>query len=163
MLISIIAAMAENRVIGRHNALPWDIPEDRKRFREITLGHPVIMGRKTYESLAGPLQGRKNIIVTRQRGYRAEGCSIAFDLASALRMAGGAEETFICGGGEIYREALQLAERIYLTVIHRSYPGDVFFPDLPPDFVTSSREDVDGDPSYSFLVYDRKHSKRYSR
>ena len=158
MVISLIAAMAENRVIGRDNAIPWDIPADRKRFRALTLGHPVIMGRKTFESLAAPLEGRKNIVVTRQMDYRAEGCLIAHDLPSALVMAGEADELFICGGGEIYREALPIADRIYLTIVHGSFAGDTFFPEIPELFVEVEREMVDDPLPYSFVLYEKKSS-----
>ncbi|WP_243372489.1 dihydrofolate reductase [Geotalea sp. SG265] len=152
MIISLIAAMAENRVIGSHNALPWDLPADRKRFKALTLGHPVIMGRKTYESIGRPLPGRKNIVVTGQRGYRAEGCLIAHSLAEAIDLAGDGDEAFICGGGDLYRQALPLADRIYLTVIHRDYEGDVFFPQIPEAFAKVESVTVDNVPSYTFLL-----------
>src|ERR1039458_8998619 len=100
MVISIIAAMAENRVIGREGVIPWDIPEDRRRFRELTMGRPVIMGRKTLESIGGTLHGRVNIILSRKPGYTAPGCIVKHDLKSALGSAGDAEEVFICGGSE---------------------------------------------------------------
>lgn len=158
MVISLIAAMAENRVIGRNNTIPWDIPADRKRFRALTLGHPVIMGRKTFESLAGPLPGRKNIIITRQMDYRAEGCFIAHDLASALAMAGETDELFICGGGEIYRQALPIADRIYLTIIHSRFDGDTRFPEIPEQFVEVGRETVEDAIPYSFVLYDKRPS-----
>ena len=158
MIISLIAAMAENRVIGRNNTIPWDLPADRKRFRALTLGHPVIMGRKTFESLAGPLPGRKNIVITRQMDYRAEGCFIAHDLASAVAMAGEADELFICGGGEIYRQALPIADRIYLTIIHSQFDGDTRFPEIPEQFVEVGRETVEDAVPYSFVLYDKRPS-----
>ena len=158
MVISLIAAMAENRVIGRGNAIPWDIPADRKRFRALTLGHPVVMGRKTLESLPSPLEGRKNIVVTRQMDYRAEGCIVAHDLPSALAMAGEAGELFICGGGEIYREALPIADRIYLTIVHGTFAGDTLFPEIPERFVEVERERVEDAVPYSFVLYEKMAS-----
>ena len=156
MIISLIAAMAENRTIGRNNAMPWHIPADLKRFRELTLGHPVIMGRKTFESMGAPLPGRDNIIVTRQPDFHAEGCTVAHDLASALALASEADEVFICGGGEIYRQALPFADRIYLTIIHRDYAGDRLFPDIPDDFVEVERQTVTAAVPYSFVLFCRK-------
>ena len=158
MIISLIAAMAENRVIGRDNAIPWDLPADRKRFRELTLGHPVIMGRKTFESLAGPLPGRKNIIITRQTDYRPQGCSVAHNLAAALALAGEADEVFICGGGEVYREALPIADRIYLTIIHRAFAGDSRFPEIPGQFVEVERKTVTDDVAYSFVFFSKREA-----
>lgn len=155
MIISLIAAMAENRVIGSHNTIPWDLPADRKRFRELTMGHAVIMGRKTFESLPAPLAGRKTIIITRQKDYQANGSYIAHDLPSALELAAGTEEVFICGGGDIYRQSLPLARRVYLTIIHRNYAGDTFFPELPADFVMASKETIENDPAFSFVLFTR--------
>lgn len=152
MIISLIAAMSENRVIGDKNTIPWDLPADRKRFRSLTLGHPVIMGRKTFESIGLPLDGRKNIIVTRQKDYQARGCLVAHDLPAAIKLAGNAEEIFICGGGDIYHQALPLANRIYLTVIHQVYEGDTYFPTITEEFVEVESNTVDNLPSYTFLL-----------
>lgn len=156
MVISLIAAMAENRVIGKNSTIPWDIPADRKRFKALTLGHPVIMGRKTFESLAGPLPGRKNIVISRQSDYRATGCFIAHDLAAAVALAGETDELFICGGGEIYRQALPIADRIYLTIIHSSFDGDTLFPEIPEQFVEVGRETVENAVPFSFVLYDKR-------
>jgi dihydrofolate reductase len=144
--------MAENRVIGKNNTIPWDLPADRQRFRSLTMGHPVIMGRKTYESIGFPLEGRTNIVITRQKNFQAKGCLIAHDLRSALDLAGNADEVFICGGGDLYRQALPLANRIYLTIIHRDQEGDVFFPHIPVGFTEVERVTMDGIPSYTFLL-----------
>src|SRR5512141_435338 len=103
MIVSIIVAMAENRVIGRGGGIPWNIPDDRRRFRELTMGHPVIMGRKTFESIGRPLSGRRNIILSRQPDYRGEGCCVVHSLEDALSVSAGADEVFICGGEELYR------------------------------------------------------------
>jgi dihydrofolate reductase len=155
MIISLIAAMAENRVIGKGRSIPWDLPDDRKRFREITWGHPVIMGRKTFESLGVPLPGRKNIVLTRDRNYRPDGCLTAHDLESALEQATGEEEVFICGGSGVYRETMDMAHRIYLTVIHRMIDGDVLFPEISADFAEVGREFVPEPIPHTFLVYRR--------
>jgi dihydrofolate reductase len=157
MIISIIAAMAENRVIGWQGAIPWDIPEDRRRFRELTMGHPVIMGRKTFESIGRLLPGRTTIVLTRQQGFRAAGCIVANGLAEALAAAAGSGEAFICGGGGLYREALPLAERIYLTIIPGRPEGDAFFPELPAGgFAETERRTVPGPPSCTFVIFVRR-------
>lgn len=156
MIVSLIAAMARNRVIGRDNGLPWHIPADLRRFRDLTLGHPLIMGRKTYEGIGTPLPGRQTIVVTRQEGYAAPGCVVAHSLEGALAAAGSAAEVFICGGGGLYAEALPLAERIYLTVVALEVAGDTFFPELPVDtFVETGREEVAGEPACTFLTLER--------
>lgn len=155
MKISIIVAVAENRVIGNGPDIPWDLPDDRRRFREITWGRPVIMGRRTFETLTGPLPGRMNIVLTRDSGYRRDGCLVVHDPEEALRLAGDADEVFICGGGDVYREFLPRADRIYLTIIHKDYEGDVLFPEVPPDFTVIEREFVPAPIPHTFLVYGR--------
>jgi len=156
MKISLIAAMAENRVIGRGAAIPWDLPDDRRRFRELTWGHPVVMGRKTFETLDGPLPGRENIILTRDRDYRVAGCLVVHERDEVLAVAGAAEEFFICGGGEVYREFLPLADRIYLTILHRELAGDVLFPEIPDDFIIVMKETVAEPVPHTFFVYEKK-------
>jgi dihydrofolate reductase len=157
MIISIIAAMADNRVIGRGGAIPWDIPADRRRFRELTMGHPVIMGRKTFESIGRPLPGRTNIVLSRKPDFRAEGCIVANSLEDALRACCGAEDVFICGGEELYRQALPMADRIFLTVVHHPCSGDAYFPPLPADYVETERSEcAEGEPC-TFIVYGRKN------
>ena len=157
MIITIIAAMAENRTIGQNNAIPWQLPADLTRFKALTMGHPVIMGRKTYESIGRPLPGRKTIIVTRQPDYRAKGCLVTLDLQSALDLAEGTDEVFICGGGELYRQALPLANRVYLTVVHKEFDGDTFFPELSPEFDEVARETLSVSPlPCTFIEYRKK-------
>jgi dihydrofolate reductase len=156
MKITLIAAMAENRVIGRGVAIPWDLPDDRRRFWELTWGHPVVMGRKTFETLDGPLPGRENIVLTRDSDYRAEGCLVVHDRDEVLDVAGDADELFVCGGGEVYREFLPLADKIYLTVLHREVEGDVLFPEIPGDFVVMAREQVSEPVPHSFYVYEKE-------
>ncbi|NMC75151.1 MAG: dihydrofolate reductase [Geobacteraceae bacterium] len=156
MRVGLIAAMAQNRVIGNGPEIPWDLPDDRRRFREITWGRPVVMGRRTFETLPGPLPGRMTIVLTRDRGYCRHGCRVVPDLEAALKAAEGAEEVFICGGGEVYRQAMPLADRIYLTVIHRDFHGDVLFPEVPPDFEVTEKVFVPEPVPHTFLVYERK-------
>jgi len=159
MLISIIAAMAKNRVIGNQGVIPWKIPGEQKLFKKITLGHAVIMGRKTYESLGQPLPGRTNIVVTRQKQYQTEGCLVVHDLSSALnRCPEDEDEAFICGGGQLYQEALPIADRIYLTVIPREIPGDTYFPDISAtEFRVSQSESIKVEEvePYHFFIYER--------
>ena len=157
MLISLIVAMASNRVIGHQGDIPWKIPGEQKMFKKITLGHVVIMGRKTYESLACPLPGRTNIVVTRQTAYQAPGCIIAQELDGAIKSCPPDEsEAFIIGGGQLYHEALSVAGRIYLTVIPREIPGDTLFPEISEtDFEIVKSEFIDGVVPYHFYIYRR--------
>ena len=157
--VSMIAAMAENRVIADGSELPWDVPEDRKLFMEMTLGHPVIMGRKTWETLPEPLSGRVNIVVTRQVGLKISGARVVNSLEQALELAAGDKsgEIFITGGGEIYRLGMAYADRIYLSVIGGSWPGDVFFPEIPADeFRLAESRSVKAAINFQFRVYERR-------
>jgi dihydrofolate reductase len=157
MVISIIAAMAENRVIGRENEMPWDIPSELKRFKEITMGHPVIMGRNTFEGIGHPLPGRKNVVITTQRDFAPEGCVVVNDLQSAISACQGEDEVFVCGGEAVYREAMPLADRIYLSVIDEEFDGDAFFPEIPGDFAEVERKSFDDDVlPYDAVLYKRK-------
>lgn len=154
--VSIIVAMSRNGIIGRDNAIPWNIPADMDRFRELTLGHALIMGRKTFESIGRPLPGRRNIVVSRQADYVAEGVVVAGSLPEALLLAGGEGEIFICGGGEIYEQALPLAGRIYLTLIDCDIDGDTGFPFIrQDDFVEIFRERIAETPPADFVVLER--------
>jgi dihydrofolate reductase len=164
-VISLIAAMAKNRVIGKGNQMPWHIPGDLKHFRDLTRGHPVIMGRKTFESIGKPLPQRQNIVISRDPKYTAPGIESACSLQEAIGRARnpGAEEIFVIGGGEIYRQALEqgLADRLYLTWIDREYDGDAFFPEWEPElYRMTAREDHREGPDYpvplSYVVLDRK-------
>jgi dihydrofolate reductase len=125
---SLVVAMARNRVIGRDNRLPWRLPADLAFFKRTTLGHPVIMGRKTYESIGKPLPGRVNIVVTTQRGFTAPGCLVANSLDEAYRAAGDAPEVSVIGGSSLYATALPTADAIYLTEVDADVEGDVCFP-----------------------------------
>ena len=159
MNISLVVAMGENRVIGVDQRMPWHLPADLKRFRRITLGKPIVMGRKTHESIGRPLPGRKNIVLTADSGYRAPGCVVVHGLDEALREAEG-EEIMVIGGSTLYREFLPRADRLYLTLIHREFPGDTFFPELDlSGWREAAREDVSDDLdsglSYSFVIMER--------
>lgn len=132
MLISLLVAMDEGGGIGRDNRLPWRLSADLRRFKRLTMGHHMLMGRKTYESIGRALPGRTTIVVTRQADYQAEGCTVAHSLEEGIELAKGAgeEELFVIGGGEIFQQALPLAGRIYLTEVHGRAGCDVFFPRL---------------------------------
>ena len=129
MIISFVAAMGKNRVIGKNGKLPWHLPKDLKHFHDMTLGKPVIMGRKTYESIGKPLPDRTNIIITRDQSYKAEGCIVVHTIDEALKAAGNAEEVMVIGGSQIYKEFLPRANRMYLTFIDEEFQGDTYFPE----------------------------------
>ena len=132
-IISLIAAMDKNRVIGnKDNALPWRLPADLKHFKNITLGKPIIMGRKTFESIGRPLPERTNIIITRNKKYRAPGCVVVSSPEDALRVAGNAKEIMVIGGAEIFAKFYPLAKRMYLTLIDAEFEGNVYFPEWDP-------------------------------
>lgn len=156
MIISLIAAMAENRVIGNKRMIPWNIPSDMKRFREITMGHSIVLGRITYESIGYPLAGRRNIVLTRQQGYQARGAAVVHSLEQAFSVCKGEDEVFVCGGGTVFDETIGLADRIYLSIVHGSYEGDTFFPRVPECFSEISREEIKDTPPYSFIRYERR-------
>lgn len=165
MQISIIAALANNRVIGYQNQLPWHLPADLRHFKELTLGKPIIMGRKTFESIGKPLPGRKNIVVTRDQGYQADGCVVAHSLPEALAQAGAASEVMIIGGTELFAQALPLAHCLYLTFIRADFTGDVFFPLWDAaEWEETERQDFGADEknkySYSFINYSRRQSQQ---
>lgn len=156
MIISIIAAMDENRIIGRGNRLPWHLPVDLKRFRMLTLGHPIIMGRKTYESIGHPLDGRKNIVITRQPAYCAKGCIVVHDLPSAFEACGDVEEAFVLGGETLFRDVLPIADKIYLTVVKSRVEGDARFPDIPDDLTLVWQKDAQDIYPLEFRLYERR-------
>ncbi len=161
MILSLIAAMGENRVIGKNGRVPWHLPEDLAFFKRTTWGHPVLLGRKTWETVNVPLPGRRTIVLSRRKGLEAPGAEVLPDLPSALALfEGSEEELFVCGGGEIYAQALPLASRIYLTVVHAAYPGDAFFPEVPGElFRETSRVDRPGPLPFTFLRYERRFVK----
>jgi dihydrofolate reductase len=132
VIVSIIAAMDRKRGIGVDNKLPWRLSADLKRFRELTMGHHIIVGRKTFESIGRPLPGRRMIVVTRDRNYKAEGCDLAHSVEDAVNLARerGESETFICGGAEIYAQSIDVADRMYLTLVAAEVAADTFFPEF---------------------------------
>jgi len=156
--ISLIAAMAANRVIGIDNTLPWRLPADLQHFKRLTLGHHILMGRKTWESLPGKLPGRPHVVVTRDSGYRAEGAQIAHSLEEALAICGGDDEIFFIGGETLYRQALALADRLYLTEIRRDFAGDARFPEFDRSVwrETERRREATDDLEYDFVIYDKE-------
>jgi dihydrofolate reductase len=158
MIVSLIVAMASNRVIGNKGDIPWKIPGEQKMFKEITMGHTMIMGRKTYESLGRPLPGRINIVVTRQTDFQAPGCTVVHDLDSAIKACAAAEsEAFIIGGGQLYHETISTADRIYLTLLPREISGDTHFPEFSEaDFEIIESRFVDGVEPYHFYIYERR-------
>ena len=163
MLISAIVAYAENFVIGKDNQIPWHLPGDLKYFKRVTLGHCVIMGRKCFESVGHPLPKRTNIVVTRNPDYFASGCVIKHSIEDGLEEARerGEEEAFILGGAEIYAQSMPKVDKLYITVVHASVPGDTYFPEPDWDnWVLVSKERHEADEKnpypYTFTVYERK-------
>jgi dihydrofolate reductase len=164
MKVSLIVAVAKNGVIGRGGDLPWRLSADLRRFKELTMGHAILMGRKTYESIGRPLPGRHMIIITRQPDFRAEGAEIAAGLDEAFRLAADRkdDECFVIGGGEIYDQARPRADRIYLTRVHAAVDGDAYFPPLNLSewrLVSSTPVEADAKNEYpfSFEQYERVH------
>jgi dihydrofolate reductase len=158
--LSLIVAMSANRVIGRHNGLPWHLPADLQRFRRLTMGHPLIVGRRTFEAIGRPLPGRRMIVVTRRGNDAPPGVELAGSLDEALALAAGSDEVFVGGGAEVFREALERADRLYLTIVEAQVEGDTWFP--PCDaaawrLVAEERHDADDRNPYGlrFLTCDR--------
>lgn len=127
-IVSLVAAMAENRVIGRAGGIPWHLPDDLRHFKRLTIDHTVIMGRKTFEEIKHPLANRRNVVISRNPGFHPAGVTVVPSLEEALALGATEREVFVIGGGEIYREALPHAQRIYLTVVHAAVEGDTWFP-----------------------------------
>lgn len=163
--LSLVAAVAENGVIGRGGAMPWHLPADLAHFKRTTMGKPIVMGRHTFEAIGRPLPGRRNIVVSGRPGFAPEGVEVAPDLAAALALTGDAEEVMVIGGGTLYRAALPLARRIYLTRVHGEFEGDTRFPDLAPaDWRESAREERRADDRnpwpLSFVTLERMDAGR---
>ncbi|MBI3147102.1 MAG: dihydrofolate reductase [Betaproteobacteria bacterium] len=164
--LAIIAAVAADRGIGYANHLPWRLPEDLRHFKALTLGHRVVMGRKTWESLGRPLPGRENVVVSRQAEYEAPGALVVPDLAAALALPGAVGEAFCIGGAELYRNALPWARRLYLTEIDQRFPADTYFPDFDRKLwreCSRQRYRLEGTSgfSYHFVVYERIDSRNH--
>jgi dihydrofolate reductase len=158
--VSVVAALARNRVIGIENRLPWRLPEDLAHFKALTLNHPILMGRKTFESLGRPLPGRTNIVITRNADYAKNGCLVADSISAALALCAGVDEVFFIGGAELYAQVIPLADRLYLTEVNIEAQGDAWFPDYDRSaFREVSREShtgMKGDAlGFDFVVYER--------
>lgn len=152
MPVTIVAAVARNRVIGRDNDLPWRIPEDMRRFKELTMGGVLVMGRKTYESIGRPLPGRRTVVVSRNPDLEIEGVEMAPSLEMALEIAGG-DDVFVVGGGEIYRQAMDVADVLEITEVDAEPEGDTFFPEIDPNVWREvARTPGDG---FAFVRYER--------
>ncbi|MGR8935188.1 MAG: dihydrofolate reductase [Gammaproteobacteria bacterium] len=163
MRISLIVAMADNRVIGIDNRMPWHLSADLKKFKALTMGKAIVMGRKTYESIGRPLPGRENAIISRDKLFTAPGCRVFASMDAALSHFRNHEEVFIIGGSSLYAEMLPFADTLYLTRIHRNFCGDTFFPEIPAEqWQTLEHQKIDDDPdvdfSYSFIKLKRKIS-----
>ena len=163
--LSILVAMARNRVIGQNNTLPWHLPADLKHFKFLTMGKTIVMGRKTYQSIGKPLPGRTNIIITRQANYEVPGAVIVNSVEDALRVckeiSAHDSETFVIGGENLYRQTIKICQRMYITEIHRDFEGDTFFPEFNLDDWEETQRDKhfsDGDNcmEYHFVILDRK-------
>lgn len=164
MKLSLIVAMATNRTIGINNQMPWHLSADLKKFKKITMGQPIIMGRKTFESIGRPLPGRQNIIISRDLQYQQQGCLVFNDLDSALQSCTGSDEVFVIGGATLYAATLARAERLYITEIQQVFDGDTWFPEIKQEqWREVAREDINDDNSvdfnYSFIIYERKTSQ----
>lgn len=158
--LSIIAALSDNRVIGRDNALPWRMPADLAHFKRLTMGKPIVMGRRTWESLPGLLPHRTHIVVSRDRDYRLEGGFVVHSIEEAIEFAGDADELMVVGGANLYAQTLPMASRLYLTFVHGQFDGDTRFPDYEPaDWREVAREthaaDARNPYPYSFVTLQR--------
>ena len=167
MKLAVIVAMAKNHVIGINNNLPWHLSEDLKYFKRVTMGKPIIMGRKTFESIGRPLPGRTNIVITRNENYQAEGIKVvhslkaAMELCNSIAVIDGSDEAMVIGGAELYTQALPLADYLYLTEVHADVQGDAYFPDFNRnDWQEIGRDNfkaVEPNPyDYSFTVLEKK-------
>jgi len=163
LIISLIVAMDEKRGIGKAGKLPWRLSSDLKKFREVTMGHHLVVGRKTFESIGRPLSGRQMIVVTRDRSHRAEGCLVVSSIPAALALAQerGETETFVIGGAEIYAQTLEMADRVYLTQVHAEVNADTFFPELNFDEWVEKESafqlsDEKNQYSFTFKLLERK-------
>ena len=159
-MISLIVAAAENGVIGREGELPWRLSDDLRHFKAVTMGKPIVMGRKTWDSIGRPLPGRQNIVITRQAGFEAPGCDIVSSTEEAVAAAGDVDEIMIIGGSQVYASFLPAADRVYLTRVHAEVDGDAHFPALDEDtwrLVSDERHAADdrNEFDYSFRLYER--------
>ncbi len=161
MIKSFVVAVAKNNVIGKDNTLPWHLPADLRFFKNLTTGHHMIMGRKTFDSFGKPLPNRTSVVITRQNDYQPEGCIVVHSIEEAIKVAAVEEEIFIIGGSEIFKQTMPIADRIYLTRIHEDFEGDTIFPELnKEEWELKEKQDFEADEknkySYSFCIYERK-------
>jgi dihydrofolate reductase len=160
LTITLVVAVADTGVIGRNNTLPWHLPEDLKRFKRLTIGKPIVMGRKTFESIGKPLPGRHNIVLTRETNYRRDGITVVHDADAALAAAGAADEVMIIGGADLFRLFLPRAGRIHLTRVHGDIEGDVKWPALDDSWSVTGREAYPADERHthamSFEVWEKR-------
>lgn len=161
MHIAAIFAMSTNRVIGKDNQLPWHLPADLKHFKEITLNHPILMGRKTYQSIGRPLPNRCNVIITHDKHFEAPGCIVVHSIETALEAVATSDKVFVIGGAYLYEQMLPQTQRLYMTLVHHHFDGDAFFPNIhPAEWQEIERQDFAADErnpySYSFSILDRK-------
>lgn len=156
-MISIIVAVTKNNVIGNNGIMPWKIKGEQRRFRELTTGHTIIVGRKTFQAEGKPLPNRKTIIISKTKNIECENCVTVKSLKEALELAKDEKEIFIAGGGEIYRQVLPMTDRIYLTIIDKVIEGDVYFPKINEDeFVKTYEERIEGEIPYTYYTYERR-------
>ena len=163
MILSLLVAAAENNVIGKDNQLPWHLPNDLKYFKNLTWGMPILMGRKTFESIGKPIPGRKSVVITRNADWKHEGVDVVHSIEDAIQKAEsfGVKEIFVIGGAEIFKTSLQKANRIYLTRIHQNFDGDVYFPEVSEkEWQLTSSRFVEADEknayNHTYQVWDRK-------
>ncbi|AJC17648.1 MULTISPECIES: dihydrofolate reductase [Pandoraea] len=159
-ILTLVVARAENGVIGRDNQLPWRLPEDLAHFKRTTLGKPIVMGRKTFDSIGRPLPGRRNIVVSRNPDLKIDGCEVAGSLVDAMRLCVGVEEICLIGGAQLYAESLASADKVVVTEIAKAFEGDAHFPDLPAAQWRETARETHHSPApndfdYSFVTYER--------
>ena len=160
MIVSLVAAMSENRVIGRDGGLPWRLPRDMQHFKRTTVDHTVIMGRKTFEEVRRPLANRRNVVISRRSDFRPHGVTVVPTLEEALALGATEDEVFVIGGGEIYRLALPRADRIYLTIVHATVEGDTWFPEFESSaWVIDEEERVEADEKNEYAMTFRRYSR----
>ena len=160
-MLSLILAISENQVIGRDGDLPWHLPADLKRFKKLTVGHTLLMGRKTFESIGRPLPKRRSLVLSRDSSYQAPGIEVAPSLRQALELAAGDDEVFVIGGARVFEESLPMADRLYLTRVHAEVGGDVTMPEFSPDswqLVSEERHEADQRHAFpfTFQVFERQ-------
>ena len=161
MKTTLIAAIANNNALGKDNDLIWHLPEDLKRFKKTTSGHYIIMGRKTFESIGKPLPNRTTVIISRNKEYRAAGCIVVNSLEKALQISKEEEEVFVIGGAQIYKQAIQIADKLDITEVHESFEADVYFPEIDKNKWRESKRDyfkadTNNKHDYSFVTYVKK-------